>query len=233
MDQPYREIEARQALRGVLYSARSVTGARCGVMTLQDDAGQVRDFLSPGLTPEESGRVRRMPEGMGIHQALTGVSEPLGVPGPAEHMESLGSGDCTVALPTVALPVEVLSVLAAPIARRGARVGRIFLGLKEDGGEGVQPGRESLVTFAARAALVIANSRTHQQERRVRAGLETLIDTCPAGVAVCNARTWEPSGTCVVGELSIDYAQRRVTQAGGRAELTAAEYAVLCRLAAQ
>ena len=43
----------------------------------------------------------------------------------------------------------------------------------------------------------------------------------------------EPSGTCVVGELSIDYDQRRVTVAGGPVELTATEYAVLYQMAVQ
>ena len=43
----------------------------------------------------------------------------------------------------------------------------------------------------------------------------------------------EPSGTHVVGELSIDYARRRVTLAGEPVELTNTEYAVLYQLAVQ
>ena len=37
-------------LQGVLDSARSLTGARYGVMTLLDDGGPVEDFLSSGIT---------------------------------------------------------------------------------------------------------------------------------------------------------------------------------------
>ncbi|MCY4448090.1 MAG: response regulator, partial [Chloroflexi bacterium] len=38
-------------------------------------------------------------------------------------------------------------------------------------------------------ALVIANARTHREERQARAGLETLIDTSPVGVVVFDAKT--------------------------------------------
>ena len=75
-DQLYRDFEALQerlsllsqaslrinesldfdaVLQGALDSARSLTGARYGVMTLLDDGGGVREFLSSGLTDEESG----------------------------------------------------------------------------------------------------------------------------------------------------------------------------------
>ena len=43
----------------------------------------------------------------------------------------------------------------------------------------------------------------------------------------------QPGASFVVGELSIDYARRRVALAGEPVELTATEYAVLYQLAAQ
>lgn len=50
----------------MLDSARSLTGTRYGMMTLLDDTGLVQDFLSSGLTVEESGRLWLMPEGLRI-----------------------------------------------------------------------------------------------------------------------------------------------------------------------
>ena len=52
---------------------------------------------------------------------------------------------------------------------------------------------DTLVMFAAQAAMAIANARRHREERRARAGLETLIDTSPVGVAVFDARTGAPT----------------------------------------
>ena len=46
--------------------------------------------------------------------------------------------------------------------------------------------------FASQAALVIANARTHREERRARADLESLIDTSPVGVVVFDALTGAP-----------------------------------------
>ena len=44
---------------------------------------------------------------------------------------------------------------------------------------------------ASQAALVIANVRTHREERRARADLETLVNTSPGGEVVFDARTGE------------------------------------------
>ena len=54
-------------------------------------------------------------------------------------------------------------------------MGHIFVGDKEGGEEFTKADEETLVTFASQATLVIANARTHRQERRARADLETLM----------------------------------------------------------
>ena len=58
---------------------------------------------------------------------------------------------------------------------------------------------------------------------RIRAALRKGVEPSPG----------EPSGTHLVGELSIDYARRRVTLAGEPVELTNTEYEVLYQLAVQ
>ena len=208
MDQPYREIEALrerlsrlsqaslcinesldfdQVLQGVLDSARSLTGARYGVMTLLDDGGGVQDFLTSGFTAGEAQRLWLTPEGLRLFEALTSVPEPLRLPDLAAHVRGLGFVDFTIPL-----SVGVFTFLSAPMFHRGARVGYVFVGDKEDGEEFTQEDQETLVMFAAQAALVIANARTHREERRARADLETLVDTSPVGVAVFNAQTGAP-----------------------------------------
>ena len=171
-------------LQGVLDSARSLTSARYGVMTLLDDGGQVQDFLSSGLTAQESELLWRMPEGLRIFQALTGISEPVRLPDLAAHVRALGFRDFTIPL-----PVGVFRFMAAPMFHRGVRVGHVFVGDREDGEEFSQADQETLVMFAAQAALVIANARTHREERRARADLETLVNTSPVGVVVFDAGT--------------------------------------------
>ena len=170
-------------LQGALDSARRLTAARYGVMTLLDHEGQVQDFLSSGLTEEESGRLWLMPEGPRIFQALTGISEPMRVPDLVERVRALGFTEFTIPL-----PVGVFTFMAAPMFHRGVRVGHIFVGDREGGEEFSQADEEILALFASQAAQVIANARIHREERRARADLETLIDTSPVGVVVFDVK---------------------------------------------
>ncbi len=206
-DQPHREIEALRerlsrlsaasrrinesldfdsVLQGVLDSARSLTSARYGVMTLLDDGGCVQDFLSSGLSGEESERLWLMPEGLRIFQALTGISEPMRVPDLAQYVHAMGFTEFTIPL-----PVGVFRFMAAPMFHRGDRVGHVFVGDREDGEEFTREDEETLVMFASQAALVIANARTHREERQARADLETLVNTSPVGVVVFDTQTGE------------------------------------------
>ena len=180
-------LDFDQVLQGVLDSARSLTSARYGVMTLLDDGGQVQDFLSSGLKAEESELLWLMPDGLRIFQSLTNISEPMRTPDLAEHVHAMGFTEFTIPL-----PVEVFRFMAAPMFHRGVRVGHVFVGDREDGEEFAQEDEETLVMFASQAALVIANARAYREERQARADLETLVNTSPVGVVVLDARTGAP-----------------------------------------
>ena len=170
-------------LHGVLDSACSLTGARYGVITLLEDSGQVQDFVTSGLTPEEHRRFTDLPEGMMFFQYLSNIQEPLRLRDFHSHIRSLG-------LPEFQPPMAVstpLPFLAAPIRHLGESVGAFYVGEKDV--EFTPEDEETLVMFASQAALVIANVRRHRDEQRARADLETLIDTSPVGVLVFDAKT--------------------------------------------
>ena len=181
-------LDFNTVLQGVLDSARSLTGARYGVIALHDSDGTPGDFLSSGMTPEETDWLWMLsgwPEHFGY---LSGNPGPMRIPDLLGHIRALG-------LPELVPPVEVsqqVSFLAFPVLHRGERVGSIFLAEKE-GGEGfTQEDEETLGLFAAQAAMAIANARRHREEQRARADLETLVDTSPVGVVVFDARTGVP-----------------------------------------
>ena len=176
-------------LQGVLDSARALTEARYGVITLLDESGWPQDFLSSGLTSEEAEGVwEQGPEGLRIFEYFNSLQEPLRVSDLLKHIRSMG-------LPGFQLPVSVspsLSFLAAPVFHRGERVGNIFLAEKEIGEEFNSEDQETLVLFASQAALVISNARRYREEKRARNDLETLISTSPVGIVVFDARTGAP-----------------------------------------
>ena len=47
--------------------------------------------------------------------------------------------------------------------------------------------------FASQAAMAIGNAHRYREEQRARADLETLVNTCPVGVVVFNAKTGTPA----------------------------------------
>ena len=181
-------LELDVVLQGVLDSARSLTGARYGVMTLLDEAERIQDFLSSGMTAEEARRIWDTPDGMRIFEYLSSLSKTLRIPDLLGHLKDLGLPDF---LPPKSVE-NVLSFLAAPVLHRGERVGHIFVADKEVADAFYPEDEETLVMFASQAALVIANARRYREEMRVRSDLETLINTSPIGVVVFDARTGTP-----------------------------------------
>ena len=178
-------LDFDRVLQGVLDAARSLTAARYGVMTLAGDSGEVEDFLSSGMTAEETARLWDVPQGPTIVNLLGSLSDPLRVPDLVGHVTAAGIPDFRVPLPVGG----VMSLLTAPILKQGAHAGNIFVAAKDDGDEFSREDEETLVMFASQAAMVIGNARTYREERRARADLETLIDTSPVGVVVFDAKT--------------------------------------------
>ena len=143
-------------LQGVLDSARSLTGARYGVITLLDGGGRIQDFLYSGysgLTAEESRQFAEFPDGMLFFERLSGISEPLRLRDFHAYARELG-------LPEFRPPMAVsspLPFLAAPLRHRGEGVGGIYVGEKEI--EFTAEDEETLVMFASQAALTATEYR--------------------------------------------------------------------------
>ena len=172
-------------LQDAVDSARDLTGARYGAITIPGDAGQRPDFIVSGLTREEHQGLWEMPQGLGFFEYLSGLTAPLRVSDIAGHLNALG-------MPDFSPPVPASALLVAPVRHQGVGVGTIYLAHDVKGREFSPEDEETLVMFAAQAALVIANSRRYREERRARNDLETLVNTSPVGVVVFEAATGAP-----------------------------------------
>ena len=181
-------LDFDSVLKGVLDAARSLTYARFGTITLFDAAGQAEDFLSSAASAEDADLQLALTDGTTRFECLNGIHGPLRVPDLHGHINSLGPSE---SVPQPA-PGPSVSLLAAPVEHRGERLGNLYLADKEDGREFSLEDEETLVMFASQAAMVIANSRRHRDEKRARNDLETLIKTSPVGVVVFDARTGVP-----------------------------------------
>ena len=175
-------LELDAVLQGVLDSARSLTHARYGVITLVDDAGELESHLSSGLTPEESQRFWEIPGGPAFSAYLSNLPGTL-------RARDFASLTRAAGFPEFRTPTEVSSFLAAPIRHCGEAAGNIYLAKKEPGQEFTAEDEEVLIMFASQAALVIANARRYRDEQRARTDLEALVNTAPVGVVVFDAGT--------------------------------------------
>ncbi len=176
-------LDVGTVLREVVDSARALTGARYGVITTVDEAGQPQDYVISGLTLDEERQLLEWPHGLGLFEHLRDLPGPLRLADLPAWIRSLGY--------TPDLGVSK-TLQATPMRHRGAHVGNFFLGEKEGGREFTASDEEILVLFAAQAAAAVANARTHRDEQRARADLEALVETTPVGVAVFDARTGDP-----------------------------------------
>ena len=152
-----------------------------------DETGdaQAAGALTFGLTPAQAEAMWEMLTGSEFCTFFEQLPGPTRLRDLAGHFAAQG-------LPGFRLPVPVtspVSFLGVVLRRGGEPIGAIYLGVKKSGPEFTEEDEETLLMFAAQAALVIANARKHQDEQRARADLETLIDTSPVGVVVLDGGT--------------------------------------------
>ena len=177
-------LDFDNVLQGAVDSARALTGARFGIIVTVDGSSEVEVFLTSGITPEDRDLLQKMPGRWELFSHFGRLPGPL-------RLEDFQSYAGALGLPEFNL-LPVGAFLSAPIRHGGDNIGYIHLAKDRGGREFSQADEETLVMFAAQAALVISNARRHREEQRARADLETLIDTSPVGVAVFDARTGAP-----------------------------------------
>ncbi len=177
-------LDLDTVLSEVVDSARTLTRARYGAITLLDQSGQFQAFVTAGMTEEARQGLLDMPGGLPLFEFLSGYPEPLRLEDFGAQARSLGVTEGFMSLTTF---------LGTPIRHRGMHMGNFYLGDKDGGREFTDEDEETLVMFANQAAAAIANARRHQDEQRARADLEALVDTSPVGVVVFDARAGRPT----------------------------------------
>ena len=176
-------LDLDTVLQEVVDSARALTGARFGVIVTVDGAGQADEWVMSGFGSVEQDALVAWPHGPRLFEHLRSLAAPIRVGNLPAYVRALGFSD-------EVMPSKTM--LGTPLRHRDMNVGNFFLGEKEGGREFTGGDEEVLTLFAAQAATAIANARSHREERRARADLETLIETSPVGVVVFDGPTGAP-----------------------------------------
>ena len=85
------DLEPSTVLQGVVDGARSLTGASTAGLTALDERGQLWEFVTSGLTPEEHRLVLELPGGLQFFAYLAQLPEPLRV---ADFSAYIRARDC-------------------------------------------------------------------------------------------------------------------------------------------
>ena len=173
-------LDPDTVLQEVIDSARTLIGARLGVLATVDESGRPQRFLTSGITPDDHRRLVEWVEGRLLFQHLRELPGPLRIEDLPGYVRSLG-------LRAPAMPGKTLH--GTPVRHRDVDMGSFFLSEKEDGLEFTREDDEILLVFASLAGAAIANARAYRDEQRARANLEALVDTSPVGVVVFDAGT--------------------------------------------
>ena len=191
-------LDLDTVLQEVVDSARALAEARYGVITTDDGAGNVQEFVTSGFTPDEKQQMLDWTDGPRLLKHFRDLEAPLRLSGLRDYVSALGFSSALMRSDTL---------MGTPMRHRDEHVGNFFLAEKEGGREFTEGDEEVLVLLASQAATAIANARAHRDERRARADLETLIETSPVGVVVFDGATGEP--------VSVNREARRIVEGLG------------------
>ncbi|MDE0342695.1 MAG: GAF domain-containing protein, partial [Deltaproteobacteria bacterium] len=177
-------LDLTTVLQEAVDSACALTAARYGIITTTDEAGEVREFVTSGFTPDEQRQFVDWPDGPKLFAHFRDLPGPIQLTDLPAFVRALGFSPELMRSKTFQ---------GTPMRHRDVHVGNFFLAEKEGAPAFSDQDEEILLLFASQAATAITNARIHHDERQTRADLEALIEISPVGVVVFDARSGRPA----------------------------------------
>ena len=151
------ELSLPDALRRITETAADLVDAKYAALGVLDESrSRLSEFITVGLSEEETLRIGPRPEGHGILGLLILDPRPLRLPDLHAHPDSFG-------FPPGHPPMT--SFLGVPIHLRGVVYGNLYLTDKADGQVFTDVDQELAVGLAAAAGLAIENARLNELAR--------------------------------------------------------------------
>jgi signal transduction histidine kinase len=151
-------LDAGQVLQLIVDRVRDLVAAQYAALGLVDEAGQITQFITSGITQEQREAIGDLPRGRGLLGLIIRENRAYRIPRISAHPESYG-------FPLNHPPMD--SFLGVPITVKGDVVGRLYLTNKQGAAE-FGPDDQALVeTFALHAGIAIESARLHEQVQRL------------------------------------------------------------------
>jgi signal transduction histidine kinase len=152
------ELSLEAVLQRIIELAVEITDARYGALGVIGPDGDLMEFITTGITPEEREAIGAPPHGRGILGALIEEGKPLRLPDISADPRSVGFPPNHP---------KMASFLGAPILVRGEVFGDIYLTEKKSAPEFAERDERDVLVLAAQAGIAIENARLYQEVNRL------------------------------------------------------------------
>jgi signal transduction histidine kinase len=159
------ELALDVVLQAVVDQARQLLGARYGALSVIDEQGHIKSFLTSGVSAAERARIGDPPQGHGLLAIPLLEGQRLRLPDLTRHPRSVGFP---------AHHPEMHSLLAVPVPCKGGFRGNLYLAEKQGAAEFAASDEETLARFATKAAIAIDNAQLHERLRALAVAEERV-----------------------------------------------------------
>lgn len=159
------ELSLGIVLNKVVEQARNLVGAKYGALSVIDHDGNIKEFITSGVSAEERAAIGPPPVGHGVLGVVLREGQHLRLEKVAEHPRSAGFPPNH--------PV-MRSLLAVPITCKSPFLGNLYLSEKTNGSLFSADDEETLERFAVQAGIAIDNAHLHAQAAEIATARERL-----------------------------------------------------------
>ncbi len=149
-----KDVSLETLLERIAATACEQSNARYAAVGVLDDAGNLKQFVTVGISDQEVKRMAHPPLGHGLLGALMNTVAPIRVPSIKDHPSSVGFP---------AHHPHMASFLGVPIRTGDTQLGQIYLTEKKDAVEFDENDEMIIQMLAAYAAAAITNARLYEK----------------------------------------------------------------------
>lgn len=159
------ELDLDSLLQKVVARARKLLGARYGALAVYDRQGDLKSFVTSGMSEDVAARIGPPPEGRGLFGIVMREGQRL-------RTAEVGDDPRFSGFPDNHPPMH--SLLAVPVICRSPFRGNLYLSETMDGSEFTAEHEETLVRFATQTAIAVDNAHLHAQVRNLAVSQERM-----------------------------------------------------------
>jgi signal transduction histidine kinase len=168
------ELDLHDVLQNIVETATSLVHARYGALGVANERGEILQFITTGITPEQRAAIGPLPQGHGLLGALIKEGQPIRLP-------DIGADARSHGFPPNHPPMT--SLLGVPILFQGKAVGDLYLTDKIGAREFSAEDQEMVTLLANHAAVAIENARLYGELRASHERLQGWTAELEAKVA--------------------------------------------------